>query len=113
MINVHTLRATVSGEAINGYDPSRNMDKLYRGHLTYIGAQGWVAWVEHGRSGEKQVRSLVTKSPISGVRALALLNERVATKNRKAEYPSYGGQISAADLKSTIDYMDALAQIAA
>jgi hypothetical protein len=109
-INIDELQPTISGGEIWYFDPGADSDKVYRGHLTHIEGEGWVAWVEHGRRGYRQRRSAVTKSAYTGLpiatslhHALAELNKRIQSKQRasstRGAYEGWG-QISRDDLRA-------------
>jgi hypothetical protein len=113
MIDVYSLTAHVSGDKLRGTDPVTGAPKIYRGHLTYVEGLGWFAWVEYHHIRCFATRSLVTKHPVSGHAALAALNARVHSKERKTKEYTGKGQISVQTLEAALAWYQGEQQQAA
>jgi hypothetical protein len=63
---------------------SDTSDKTYQGHLSYLPALDlWVAWVQHGKTGAKQARTLLTKTATGSHAATQALNAKLYAKQHR------------------------------
>jgi hypothetical protein len=100
-VNVYRLKPTISGTCLAGFN-GEGQAKTYQGHLTLL-PEGWVAWVEFHNPQTSRTRSIVT-GPVSASRALAALNERIASKEAKADYMG-SGQVGEVEVQAALDLM--------